>query len=211
MNKKMSSIISCKRWEDIKAHFHLVDNTTLDSNRYTSKSKTVSRRFTKRISKYSDGEALMCGWANGLLQRSLLIDTVPPNEAKIMWLQNICSCRQHWNGIWFHPVHRKNYSYRSSRYSQDRPFRSQFKFCSSLSRLHSQREKPQNIFWNWFTFLKFIVHLATRQIRACETVQQRWLQGLFFTDDKNLAKLGRSAFDEQETIVEDTKITFLKW
>ena len=66
-------------------------------------------------------------------------------------------------------------------------------------------------FDNWFTSLNLVHHLATRQIWACGTIQERRLPGLSFQTDSQLKKRGRGSFDEHETNVGDTKITAVKW
>ena len=43
---------------------------------------------------------------------------------------------------------------------------------------------------NWFTSLKSIDHLASRQIWVCGTIQERRLQGLSFKSEKQLSVSG---------------------
>ena len=64
---------------------------------------------------------------------------------------------------------------------------------------------------NWFTSLKLINHLASRQIWVCGTIQERRLQGLSFKSEKQLSVSGRGSFEELETQSENATITAVKW
>ena len=64
---------------------------------------------------------------------------------------------------------------------------------------------------NWFTSLKLIDHLASRQIWVCGTIQERRLQGLSYKSEKQLSVSGRGSFEEFETQSENATITAVTW
>lgn len=208
INEKIASLMSRKRWEDIKASIHLVDNSNLDSTDKLVKVRLLVDHLRNKFQKIPMEEHLSVDEQIVPFKGVSSLKQYIPKKPNKWGYKNFVLAGSSGMVYDFIP-------YIGKILPVDRPGVPDIG-ASGNSVLHLAECVPDQKYFklyfdNWFTSLKLVEHLASRKIMSCGTVQQRRLKGLTFKSDKQLQKLDRGAFDEHEIQETENTITGLKW
>ena len=184
-NGKISSTMSRKRWEQIKANLHLVDNDTLN-------------RDDKLAKVWMLIDHLRCEFRKITMLENLCVDEqMVPFKGASSLKQYIPKKPRKWGYKLFILADNEGLVYDFYPYCGAIPAVHRFGVPdlgpSSNSVLHLAASIPDGknyklYFDNSFTSVKLVEHLATRKIWACGTIQERCLPRLLFKDYKQLKK-----------------------
>ena len=205
---KISSTMTQQRWEDIKSNLDLVDNSTINKNDKIGKIRMLIDHLRQEFEKIPmleflpvDEQIVPFKGASSMKQY------VPKKPHK--WGYKIFILADSTGVVYdFFPYTGKIYPVNNPEVPDLGPS------SNSVLQLEECISNGQNFKLhcdNWFTSLKLIDHLASRQIWVYGTIQERRLQGLSFKSEKQLSVSGRGSFEEFETQSENATITAVKW
>lgn len=204
----ITNVMTRMRWEEIKNHLHLVDNTTINQNDKIAKVRILVNHLRTEFQKIPMTEHLSIDEQMVPFKGSSSLKQYIPKKP-YKWGYKMFVLADHKGMVYdFFPYEGKIMPVQRDGIPDLGP--------SSNSVLILAESIPEGknhklYIDNWFTSLPLVAHLAERAIWVCGTVQARRLPNLSFKEDKALAKTGRGTFDELYTTVGDSTINAIKW
>ena len=206
-NEKIVSCMSRNRWEEIKSKLHFIDNSTINKSNKLAKVSLLIDHLRLQFEKIPMTEHLCVDEQMIPFKGASSIKQYIPKKPYKWGYKMFLLCDHKGMVYDFIPYTGKISPVDDPAIPDLGP--------SSNSVLHLAECIPAGknyriYFDDWFTSIKLIEHLATRQIWACGTVQERRLPCLTCKTDKKLQESGRGSFDEFETKTDVTTICAVK-
>ena len=194
-NDEISSIMTRKRWEEIRLNLHLGDNTTISQNDELSKVRLLIDHLRSKFNKIP------------MLENLCVDEQIVPFKGGFTTKQYIENKPHKWGYKIFILADNEGLIYDFFPFTGTIPGIDRFDVPDlgvgsnpvlQLCEVIPDHKDHKIYFDNWLTSFKLVDHLATRRIWASGTIQACPLPSLSSKNDKQLENPGCGIFDEQQ-------------